>query len=830
MATEPPFFIAELTVYKPSTAVFDTIRASDLGYRTSELYGNGIFVTVPSIAGTNLVGVSVDGKSWVAQNSAFNGPWNSVCYGSGTFVAVALVGTSVKAMTSPDGITWTIRASAASNDWYSVCYGNGLFVAVADSGTGNRVMTSPDGVTWTSRTSAADNSWQGVCYGNGLFVAVAWSGSGNRVMTSPDGITWTIRTSAANNNWYSVCYGNGLFVAVAWSGSGNRVMTSPDGVTWTARASAANNSWLGVCYGNGLFVAVAISGTGNRVMTSPDGVTWTSRTSAADSNWISVCYGNGLFVAVSNTGAGNSVMTSPDGITWTLSTVSPPAAEWISVVYGTAGSNVGAIRIYPPLVAQAFSVDRRVNLDPTQSPAAAAWGNLSLSCPDGEFDNYVANYNNGRRPVRILWGRKMNDAARGVDVDPLYSTLLPAFIGLQDQWFLTDTTLDVPLRDATLYLETPLQTHLYGGTGTYDGTTDLANKPKPMARGGTSGNPIRNVTPTLIDPVNLIYQYNDTAGTVVNLYEGGAQTITFSSDTTNLYSGSTASGHYRTDNSRGLFQLGSAPVHTITADVTGNFIVAGAVTTVAMIAYNLLLETLSVPAVNIGIASFAAADTSYPYVAGFYYGTNDAPTGLQVLEFLLSSFAAQLMPFRDGSLRLVVLRALPGGPTINQTFTTANGVTVVPSALPTAVAAPVWRTRVGYNHNYTVQTSDMNTAYNSAAATQGQFAAAADRYATWSSSTVQAAYANPNDLAPFGGALLKQSDAQAVANDMGVLWGVQRFQYDVTVPVDIGLGCEIGDVDSVTWPLGALRSGQLGQTVGEQSVSTDPTRTFQVLV
>jgi hypothetical protein len=48
---------------------------------------------------------------------------------------------------------------------------------------------------------------------------------------------------------------------------------------------------------------------------------------------------------------------------------------------------------------------------------------------------------------------------------------------------------------------------------------DLAGKRKPKTRGGTALNPVRNVTPTLIDPTNLIYQYSDGPGTVVNLYE-----------------------------------------------------------------------------------------------------------------------------------------------------------------------------------------------------------------------------------------------------------------------------------------------------------------------
>src|SRR5690348_739969 len=37
----------------------------------------------------------------------------------------------------------------------------------------------------------------------------------------------------------------------------------------------------------------------------------------------------------------------------------------------------GVVNVYPPLLAQAFSIQRAMNLDPTQSAAAAAWGSLS---------------------------------------------------------------------------------------------------------------------------------------------------------------------------------------------------------------------------------------------------------------------------------------------------------------------------------------------------------------------------------------------------------------------------------------------------------------------
>ena len=50
----------------------------------------------------------------------------------------------------------------------------------------------------------------------------------------------------------------------------------------------------------------------------------------------------------------------------------------------------------------------------------------------------------------------------------------------------------------------------YGGTGGYDGTEELEGVRKPKLRGLA-----RNISPVLIDPVNLIYQYNDGPGQVL---------------------------------------------------------------------------------------------------------------------------------------------------------------------------------------------------------------------------------------------------------------------------------------------------------------------------
>ena len=76
-------------------------------------------------------------------------------------------------------------------------------------------------------------------------------------------------------------------------------------------------------------------------------------------------------------------------------------------------------------------------------------------------------------------------------------------------WLVTPTTVQVALRDASYYLERQVPRNLYGGTGGLDGEVGLAGQAKPLVFGGPTDAVIKNMTPVLVDPANLIYQVND---------------------------------------------------------------------------------------------------------------------------------------------------------------------------------------------------------------------------------------------------------------------------------------------------------------------------------
>jgi hypothetical protein len=425
-------------------------------------------------------------------------------------------------------------------------------------------------------------------------------------------------------------------------------------------------------------------------------------------------------------------------------------------------------------------------------------------------------------PAQTLRDADRLYTARQIYQDPIYAMLTSIFTGVSTAWSLTDTVLTVPLRDATYWLERPAQTSQYQGSGTYEGTASLAGTTKPKTRGTAY-----NVSPILVDPANLVYQYSDGPGTVTTLYEGGAANRTFQADTANLYAGSTTSGLYRTDNSRGLFQLGNTPTGAITADVTGAFPSAGNKTVLADIARYLLSEDLSVPSANINTASFTAAATAYPYAGGIHIAGAESVDGLTAVDRVLSGFGAALYPARDGTLHVLVLSRPAVGTTPTAMYSAANAVSVTPISPPASLWPPPYRVQVGYQHNYTVQASGL---LGAATSTHKQFVAQADRYAGAVSSTVQTSYARPNDLAPIRASLNTQANAQSVATALMALYGTRLRLYAVVLPFEIGIQREIGDIVQIVWPMDNLDGGQLGTVVGDSLRSNDATVTLQVLV
>jgi hypothetical protein len=432
--------------------------------------------------------------------------------------------------------------------------------------------------------------------------------------------------------------------------------------------------------------------------------------------------------------------------------------------------------------------------------------------------------------------------ARNMLIDPPYASLVPAFNGVAGTLTADDTEVTIPLRDASYWLERPLLRSTYGGNGQYDGTSTLTGTLKPLVIGGSTkvgtvfDGPVNNITPVLVDPPALIYQVNDGPVAKIQLWEGGNAGWPNAGDVPDLYVGSTPAGQYRTCLARGCLQLGSTPTFQITCDVNGAPLQASS--TALAVAYYVLTSLAGVPT-NLVASSggqLAAIGSTPPFNHGcaVFLGPQDNPTGVDLLTRILAPACMKLVACRDGLLRAFVIAALPGSPTIKAALDDRNIISITPIALPAGVSPPPYRMRVGYDDNYTVQTTGLSPL---ATAGRVQYLATPNSVVQANSPTLFSAISRPNDPPVITGSIVDHvtgygalDEAQFVANQYIALWGVRRRLYGIEVPFIVGVTLEYGDVVSITTEIGDLAGTTLGQIVGYSYRSEDSSITLRILV
>ena len=477
------------------------------------------------------------------------------------------------------------------------------------------------------------------------------------------------------------------------------------------------------------------------------------------------------------------------------------------------------------------SINRVINLSPFETAAAFSWGGGKIDrqdddfIPSGSTFQGINYYSADGAPARVYLGLKTWDASRGIYTDPNIADLLTIFEGVAQQWKIGRQFISVPVRDLLYLLSGPLSARSYSGDGGYGGDASIAGLPYPKARGGTASYPIKNVKPVLIDATNRIYQYNDAAGTVEALYEGAySGGITFESDTTDLYTGSTTNGYYRTDNSRGLFQLGSEPTGEITCDVTGEFPRGGAISNPSKIARYLITEDMGISSDYLDIVEFTLAEVNNDYVAGAYFDPQQNWSGVNAVGFMLGSFGARIGTSRIGLFRPYVVQA--AGLQADDVYGAEDIIAISDIDVPGEVSPACSRLRVRYQKNWTVQSSGYIA---SASAAQKQFAASAGKAATWADSDNALRYPNAKDPNVIETALLKESDAQTVANKAGLLWGSPRKALRLDLPL-YALARDIGDVVRIEHDIGIRPYPMYALVYGVSYTPGNPYCSLMVLV
>ncbi|GBR34879.1 hypothetical protein [Gluconobacter kondonii] len=479
---------------------------------------------------------------------------------------------------------------------------------------------------------------------------------------------------------------------------------------------------------------------------------------------------------------------------------------------------------YVPIVTQAFDLDRGISLTSDALGGTSSFGSVTL-INDGSLDALVASRTNDHLPVRILSGRKTLDRDRGIWRDPKRADLQPVFAGLGTLWQAGRRTLTVPLLGALSWLDVTMTGRIYGGTGRLDGDANVSGRVMPTLRGTAC-----NITPVLIDAVNYVYQVSDAPAEISALYEGGfAGGIAFSGLVADLYAQSPAPGTYQIQRGGNgtWIRLGTRPVYGITVDAVGSFPSGAAPQNVLDILRMMLLEDFILPETYID-AQWPAQSPLAPWRAGWFWDGTETVTGQDVVRTLLSGLAISIVPTRSGTLRPILLESVDDLAASTLTLDTNVITEIEPVSLDASLSPPTWRWRMGWQHNFTVQTAGSGL-HPQAPADRQAFIAMADRNAVWSDASLRMRWRVPNDPTPIVTALASSEDAQSVANSHGQLWGAYRTLWAITIPVDLSWQVDLGDTVWIQAPVPGLSNGCLGVIVAEHVRGGDATATLQIL-
>lgn len=326
-----------------------------------------------------------------------------------------------------------------------------------------------------------------------------------------------------------------------------------------------------------------------------------------------------------------------------------------------------------------------------------------------------------------------------------------------------------------------LRSHLEGGPS-------LEGRPKPLCFGHCL-----NLTPVQVSPSLLVYQVHDGPIHAIDaVYNRGV---------------ALATNQYTVDLLHGTFTLLQSPGEggAITADVRGDVLGAyGYLTSVSAIAHRVVTTYGPLTNADLDYPSFTALHSANTANAGLY--VTEQSTILQVLDELVNSIGAFYGFNRNGLLGVGLFTAPSGSAPVAASFGPAEILEI--EALPTEL--PTWRQRVGYEKNWTVQSSD--SLAGAVIEERKAFLAEEHRLAVATDETIRQAFLLASDPEPVPTLLKDKPAAEAEAARLLDLYGERRDMYRVTVKTQ-PYSLELGDQVALDYTRFGL-AGRLFRVVG----------------
>jgi len=401
------------------------------------------------------------------------------------------------------------------------------------------------------------------------------------------------------------------------------------------------------------------------------------------------------------------------------------------------------------------------------------FGNLVLTNADGGLDDWVG-YGWDGRSVEVKVG----------EAGAAYQYYFTIFQGQAKSIEFDDLFISVILRDNQNDFVVDYPDTFYAGTGGNEGSSELANQPKPHCYGE-----VYNIEPVLVDATNYVYQVHDGDIQAIDaVYQGGVE-LTLTTD-------------YTVDLTNGRFTLVAAPDGVITADVKGSKVDGTYLESAADIIQHIVEDHagFTYPG-DFDTASFTALNTANSSTVGVY--DRDITTVAEVLDRIINTVGGFYGFNRDGEFQVGRVELPTGAADAEFDSTTIIEITRLASEVPN------FRTRVKYKKNYRVMSeSDFDASITAANrdffVREGDFAVATD-------TNVQTPYPNSKEIlidSLFAGSSAASTEATRLLN----IYKAQRDFFRILVKTQ-PYTLKLNDVVKITFNRYNLNSGKLFRVI-----------------
>lgn len=447
--------------------------------------------------------------------------------------------------------------------------------------------------------------------------------------------------------------------------------------------------------------------------------------------------------------------------------------------YTTSPSDTPSNVSYEPIIKGGLDVSSSI-LD--SETGTLSWGDIELDNYDGVRDDWL-NYIWKNKTIKVFIG----------DMAWVRADFKLIFDGVIEDISCRDRqSMNILLRDKMQLLNTTMSDAVLGGT------TSNKDRSLPLCFGEC-----HNVTPLLIDPVNLIYQvHNGAIEDLIEVRDDGVPVTVIK---------------YLPE---GKFKLTNSPVGTITASVQGAKFSGVYYNTVGNLVQAITMNYGKTPLSlsDIDSASFSTFETFNTQPVGIFL--DDKTDVISVISELAKSIGAVVVfnPYGRLQIKKIDLVAV-ASKEITDSDILYQSLTI--SDKPSVVAA----VNLNYCKNYTVQSS-LETGIP---AEHIQMFAKEWLEASASDTAVATQYGLPTKVDKIDTLLLDTASAIAEATRRLNLYKTQRYIFSFSTDIST-LDINLGDYILITSTRYGLDSSKTGQVVSKTVNWFDNTISYEVLV